>query len=351
MNICLFLPNWLGDLVMAVPAIRAIRARFGPGARIVGITRPNLAGLLSGSNWINEFWYYDPRTDDPRFDTFATIQRLRTVRWDQAILFTNSLRTALLAVAGGIPERIGYARDGRAALLTHALPVPRDGGQIRRVPMVDYYLGLARAIGADSDDRRLELPLSLWGEVCADRVWKDLNLPTHGPVIAMHVGGAFGASKCWPPAHFVELARRIVTSTPAWVLFVCGHREREVVRRIAREVSHPKVVSMADQPLDLQTLKSCLHRCTAMVSTDSGPRHMAAALGKPVVTLFGPTWPVVTANPTVESIDLQVSLDCVPCGQPRCPLGHHRCMEELSPDMVFQAVLPYISRTQFRSVA
>lgn len=351
MNVCLFLPNWLGDLVMAIPAVRAIRNKLGRRAQIVGITRPNLAGLLSGGEWLDECWYYDPHTEDHRFSTWALLTRLRESRFEVAVLFTNSLRSALLAASGGIPRRIGYARDGRTPLLTHPLPVPRDGRHFRRVPMVDYYLGLAGALGAETTDRRLELPLSVWGEVCADRVWKDLHLPRAGPIVAMHVGGAFGKSKCWPARHFAELARLLVSQAPVWVLFVCGHRERETVREIVRTVGHPRVVSLADQPLDLQTLKSCLGRCSLMISTDSGPRHMAAALGKPVVTLFGPTWPVVTANPTVQGVDLQLPLECVPCGRRECPLGHHRCMEELTPGMVLQAAMKFLDQGYLTRVA
>lgn len=350
-NVCLFLPNWLGDLVMAVPAIRAIREKLGHGAHVVGILRPNLAGLLSGSDWIDEFWYYDPRGDDRRFGTWALIHELRQVHWDLGILFTNSLRTALLATTGGIPERVGYARDGRSALLTQALPVPRDGKRVRVIPMVDYYLRLAEAIGATSLERRLELPLTLWGEVCADRVWRDLGLPQRGSVVAMHLGGAFGQAKCWPAEHFAELARRIVTATPAWVLFVCGARERETVREVARAVNHPRVVSLADQPLDLQTLKSCLNRCAVMVSTDSGPRHIAAALGRPVVTLYGPIPAVNAANPTVQGVDLELALECRPCWQRECPLGHHRCMRDLTPEIVFQATLPFLREQRLTRVA
>lgn len=350
-NICLFVPNWLGDLVMAIPALRAIRSHFGSEAAVVGILRPNLAGLLAGSSWLDEEWYFDPRGDETRFGTKPLIERLRSRRWDVGVLFTNSLRTALLALAGGVRHRVGYARYGRGPLLTQPLAPPRQNGKIARVPMVDYYLALAKAVGCTQLDKQLELPLSLWGDIGAQRTWLDLGLQHAFPVVAMHVGGAFGASKSWPPGHFVALARRIVQSSDASVLFVCGAKERETVRSITRQVAHPRVVSLADHPLDLQTLKSCLARCQVMVSTDSGPRHMAGALGKPVITLFGPTWPIVTANPTVKGLDLQLSLDCVPCGRRVCPQGHHRCMVDLTPDYVFEHLQQFLRSLDVRSAA
>lgn len=350
-RICLFLPNWLGDLVMAVPALRAIRKAVGQSAQIIGITRPNLAGLIGKGTWLDDEWYFDPHGDDPRFGTATLINRLRANHWDLAILFTNSFRSAMIAAAGGVRKRIGYARHGRRLLLTHPIDAPRRDGRISQVPMVDYYLDLAAAAGFPSTDRRLELPLSPWGTLCADRIWRDLSLDRADRIVAMHVAGAYGAAKSWPASHFVELARKIVTHTLASVLFVCGHRERTTVQRIARELGHERVVSMADHPLDIQTLKACLARCHVMVSTDSGPRHVAAAFGKPVITLFGPTWPIVAANPTVQSIDLQLALECVPCGRRTCPKGHHRCMQELSPELVFRHLYPYLIRQELRDAA
>jgi len=350
-NVCLFLPNWLGDLVMAVPALRAIRHGLGQSARIVGITRPNLAGLLAKGTWLDEEWYFDPHGDDPRFGTTCLIEKLRAVRWDMGILFSNSFRAALLAVAGGVPVRIGYARHGRRLLLTHPITLPQFDGKICPVPMVDYYLRLAAAAGFPSEDRRLELSLSPWGMVYADRIWRDLSLNRADRVVAMHVAAAYGAAKSWPREHFIQLARKIVGNTTASVLFVCGQRERVTVQSIAREVDNPRVVSLADYPLDLQTLKACLARCDVMVSTDSGPRHVAAALGKPVITLFGPTSPVVTANPWVQGFDLQLRLDCVPCWQRTCPRGHHRCMKDLSPDTVFNHLYPLLMQQGLRGAA
>ena len=308
-RICLFLPNWLGDLVMVVPALRAIRQTVGQASQIIGITRPNLAGLIGKGTYLDDEWYFDPHGDDPRFGTVSLIERLRLIRWDLAILFTNSFRSAMVAAAGGIRRRIGYARHGRRLLLTHPIAAPRKDGRICHVPMVDYYLDLAAAAGFPSSDRRLELSLSPWGLLCADRIWRDLSLHRADRIVAMHVAGAYGAAKSWPASHFADLARKIVTNSSASVLFVCGYKERTTVQTIAREVNHERVVSMADHPLDIQTLKACLARCHVMVSTDSGPRHVAAALGKPVITLFGPTWPIVTANPTVQSIDLQLPLE------------------------------------------
>ena len=112
MKLAIFLPNWLGDLVMATPALRAMRRHFGPHAQIVGILRPNLAGLLAGTNWLDEQWLFDPHGQDRRWRRWALVRRMRRERFDMALLLTNSLHTALLAWLGGARQRVGYVRYG-----------------------------------------------------------------------------------------------------------------------------------------------------------------------------------------------------------------------------------------------
>ncbi len=337
MKIAVFLPNWLGDLVMATPALRALRKHFH-AARIVGILRPNLAGLLAGTAWIDEPWYCDPRVNDPDLGRWALVRQMRRECFDLAILLPNSLHTALLAWAGGARERLGYARDGRRLLLTQAVPPPRVDGQLDLGPMVDYYLGLAAAAGCPSESQRLELHVTAAEERLADETFQRLGLRADRRLVAFNAGSAYGESKSWPVTAFGELARRIVDQLDHDVMVICGPAEKSLARAIVRSSQRQRVFSLADQPIGLGLSKAAIARCRFMVSTDSGPRHVAAALGKPVITLFGPTPPIITANPTVQAIDLQVKLDCVPCRQRTCPLGHHRCMGELSVDAVFAEV-------------
>ena len=155
MNIAVFLPNWLGDLVMATPTLRALRRHFGDQARIIGIMRPYLADVLAGTSWLDEQWFYHPKSKDPRQRHWGVIRRMHRIRLDMALLLPNSLRTAVLARLGGARERIGYSRYGRGPLLTRKLDSPRVHGQIADSPMVDYYLRLAEAVGCPPESRRL----------------------------------------------------------------------------------------------------------------------------------------------------------------------------------------------------
>jgi heptosyltransferase II len=339
MKIALFLPNWLGDLAMATPAIRAIRRRFGPGARLVGILRPYLADVLAGTGWLDEQWFFHPRAKERERRGWALARRMRDERFDIAVHFTNSLRTAMVAWLGRAEQRIGYVRYGRGPFLTGRLYPRLAGREIVPGPMVESYLDLARALGCPDESPRLELTTTEADRRSADSVFSGLGLRDDGRVVALNSSGAYGGSKLWPIEYFAALARRIIDELDHDILVVCGPKERDIAREIAQLAQSPRAFSMADAPMDLGTSKACISRCRLMVSTDSGPRHVAAALGLPVVTLFGPMLPIWSENPTQRAANLILDLDCIGCHKRVCPLGHHRCMREMSVERVFQAAV------------
>jgi len=338
MNIGIFLPNWLGDVVMATPALRAIRRRFPRPSRLVGIVRPHLAELLDGTGWLDEQWYFDPRAQQPQWRRLALLRRMRRQRFDMVILLTNSLHTALLAWLGGARQRIGYVRDGRGPLLTGKVYPPRMNGRLVAMPMVRSYLALAEAVGCPPESPRLELATTEAEEAAADAVWAALGVRGDGRLIALNCSGAYGAAKLWPAEHFAALSQKIVDHLDHDVLVICGPQERQIARDIVRHAARRRVFSLADQPVGISLSKACLRRSRLAVSTDSGPRHIAAAFGKPVITLLGPTLPVWIENPTVRAVNLQLPLDCIGCSRRVCPLGHHRCMRELKVEMVYAEI-------------
>jgi len=338
MKVVIFLPNWVGDLVMATPTLRAVRRKYGPAARIVGVLRPQLAELLAGTGWIDELHAFDARSPRKEHGRLALLARLRRERFDLALLLTNSLHTAVMAWLGGAKQRVGYARDGRWWFLSGRLPPLRDGRGYRAAAMVESYLALARAIGCPDESPRLELTVTAAEDEKAARAWRDLGLRSDGRVVAFNSTGAFGAAKLWPTEHCATLARRIVQELDHDVLVLCGPGERDAARQIAARSGSNRVFSLAAQEASLGLTKGCLARCRMMISTDSGPRHIAAALGLPVVTLLGPTRPEWIENPTVQGPMLRAELPCLGCGRRECPLGHHRCMRDLLPDYVFGQV-------------
>jgi heptosyltransferase-2 len=165
------------------------------------------------------------------------------------------------------------------------------------------------------------------------------------PIVALNPGGAFGAAKHWPPAHFAALARRVATELGRTALVLCGPAEREQARQIVRLAGNPNIVSLADVPPSIGLTKAAVRWSELLVTTDSGPRHFAAPFGVPAVTLFGPTHIAWSETYAPDAIHLQTPVDCGPCQQRTCPLGHHRCMTELTPDRVFEAVAGLLGRT------
>ena len=349
MKLVVFLPNWIGDAVMATAALRALRQGF-PEAELVGMMRPGVQAVLEGTPWLDRGVLYHPRGGDPAYGSRRVIGRLRSLRPDVAVLMPNSLRTALLAWLAGARRRVGYRRYGRGWLLTDPLDPPRIGRRLMRFPMVDYYLALAYQLGCPRQSPKLELATTEQDRLLADQAARRLGIRNWDQVVVMNCSGAFGAAKLWPVEHFAQLARRIAQQLDHQVLVICGPQEQAAAEQIVRQADHPGVVTLAGGPLSLGLSKECVRRSRLMVTTDSGPRHFAVAFGVPVVGLFGPTPPIWGRNPTACEVALQVEgLPCLGCHRRRCPLGHHRCMRDLSPQRVFDAVVHLLDRTETKA--
>jgi heptosyltransferase-2 len=352
MKLGVFLPNWIGDVVMATPALRAMRKHLGPHARMYGVMRPYVGDVLTGTPWLDEQVLFAPKSPDRALRGLALVRRLRSLKLDAVVLLTNSLRTGFLAFLSGAKKRIGYARYGRGPLLTTRLQPPMRDSKLIKHPTVDYYLELAHALGCPAESPRLELATTAEDERSADLAWSQLKLRGDGRVIVLNSSGAFGAAKLWPVEHFASLARRVATQLDHDVLVLCGPSERDIAHKIVEEAKHPRVVSLAGHPLSIGLSKACVRRAALLVTTDSGPRHFAVAFGVPIVGLFGPTPPIWGDNPTAIETRLEVEgLGCLGCHKRVCPLGHHRCMRDLSVDRVFQAVVERLRPERRRTAA
>lgn len=341
-TIALFLPNWVGDVVMATPAIRAVREHF-PGARLLAVCRPYVAATIDGSPWFDEVILFDKAGPRERREV-GVIRRLRRERVDAAVLFPNSFRSAAVAALGRCRRRIGFDRFGRGLLLTDVLQPVRDAAG-RRVPrpVIDDYNRLVTRLGVSDPGHRMELFTTPDDEIAADRVWADLGLHRFPEIVGLNSSGAFGAAKLWPAGHFAALARDLVDRRGCGVLVVCGPNERATAREIVRLADRPQVVSLADRPVSLGLTKACVRRLDLFVTTDSGPRHFAAAFGVPVVSVFGPTHIEWTETYYPRGINLQKKVPCGPCQLPVCPLDH-RCMTELRPSDVLAAATDLLER-------
>jgi heptosyltransferase-2 len=202
----------------------------------------------------------------------------------------------------------------------------------------------------------MELFTTAGDEQAADRVWQLTGQDAFAEVICLNPGAAFGAAKHWPTHYFARLARDLAEKRGCGVLVLCGPSERDLAHDIARLARHPAVSALADfttpansqgPPVSLGLTKACVRRCALLVSTDSGPRHFAAAFDRPVVSLFGPTHIAWTVTHYPAEVALQKRVECGPCQRRVCPLDH-RCMNELLPAEVFAAARDLLERPRRR---
>jgi heptosyltransferase-2 len=270
--------------------------------------------------------------------------RLRQDRPDLAVLFPNSFRQGLVAWLAGCRRRIGYDRYGRGWLLTDRLPPERDAaGRLKPSPVIDAYNLLAERAGCPWPGHRMELFTTRADEQAADAVWRRAGFTPNAEVICLNPGAAFGSSKHWSNESFGRLARHLIDQRGCGVLILCGPAERDLVRLIAHHADRPGVFTLADETLSLGLTKACVRRADLLITTDSGPRHFAAAFARPVVTLFGPTHIAWTETYHPAAVHLQKRVECGPCQLRKCPLDH-RCMTLLTPDEVFAAAVELLAR-------
>lgn len=350
-TVCVFLPNWIGDVVMATPALRALRQRFPRPTKLIGVIRPHLAAVLEGTPWLDDTIAYDRRSKSRERRAMSVVRQLRALRPDVAMLFTNSLYTGGLAWLSGASRRVGFVRNFRGWLLTDRLRMPYDGWKRQAWSAVDQYLALARAVGCSTQSRRLELATNDADEAGAEQVWRTLRLDEAERVVLVNAGAATAAAKMWPDEHVIELSHALASDPRVAVLLLCGPAERERVDALEKTIGHPRVRSMAKQDMSLGVAKAITRRSQLLITTDSGPRHIGAAFQTPTVAMFGSIGPAWSVNYNPHEVMLALDLPCSPCGKKKCPLGHYRCMRDLSVNMVLDAAARLLEGQQKKLVA
>jgi len=341
-DILVILPRWVGDLVMSTPMLRALRAHVGTAARVTGVMKPHFADILAGSPWLDDVVPFDRRSRDPARRFRAVARTLRARRFDTALVVPNSLSTAALAFAAGARRRVGFAGHWRRALLTDVLPPPRVGGRADVWSPTRSAMALARHVGVPDGSLRPELATLPEDERLADDVLARL-FPgrSGGPLAVFNDNGAYGPAKSWGIEKFAALARLLLDRHPdARVVVHCGPDDRDEARAIETRAAHPAVKSLADEPrLPFGLSKALVRRAAVMVTSDSGPRHFAAAFGVPTVCLLGPMDPRLGWSDHPGLVEMRLELSCAPCGRRTCPLGHHDCMRLLAVEDVGRMML------------
>lgn len=344
-RIAVFLPNFVGDTVLATPCLRALRKRFRD-AQITFVGKSACLKVLEGTRWSDALLPYDRRSKNPQQRGWSVARTLRRQRPDLAIYLNSSPHSALVGFLAGARRRVGYNRNGRGVLLTDRLRVPPLPAGKPPWSALDYFLDLAYAAGCDVEERRLELAIEPSDLRHAERVWCELGFEPHQEVVMFNCASANGTSRHWPDVHYLELASMLVRDANRSVLILCGPGERELAARLEQIASHPRIRSMAKQDMGFGLAKACLLKGQVFVTPDNGPRHIAAAFHIPTVLLAGPIDPRANANGNPHEVSLSTDLGCQPCGKLECPLGQNQCMQELHPNRVYRVVRSMLEQSR-----
>jgi heptosyltransferase II len=333
--------NWVGDAVLSIPALAALRARR-PDAEITVLARPWVADLYRDQGLVDRLLSFDHRGRHRGVIGVERLAReLRAERFDSAVLFQNAFEAAWLAWRAGIPERIGYARDARGPLLTKPIPVPRPD----EIPAheANYYLELLRRAGwIEALPKLAPVRLRLAPDTVerAEQFLLSAGCPASSLRVAFGAGAAYGTAKCWPANRYADLARRLVAEYGARVLLFGAASEASV----AAEVEHGAgtgVINLIGRSA-IGDLPALLSRCHLFIGNDSGAMHVAAAVGLSVVAVFGPTDPEGTHPLTAQLSIVQRKVACSPCFLRHCPIDH-RCMKFVELDGVLVAARAWLA--------
>ena len=344
MNIALLLPNWVGDLTMATPAIRALRQHY-PTAHLCGVVKPHLIDLIHGTTWFDSLIACGHPYWLGRRGFFSTLTTIRKFKPDLIIGLRGSFRTGLLAWASGGLERVSVGSPTMAKFWHRSVEQAEFPGAKKHGSEVDRYLQTVKLVGADSENRQLELVSTFEGEQLAERFWQRMHLSNHEPVVMINAGTAQSSARMWPLERFAQLSKELVDRYQVAVIVNCGPGEQSLARQIVDLAQRSRVVSLADEPtLSFGLLKALLRRVRLLVTTDSGPRHIAAAMGTAVVAILGATNPDLTHNyNSLESI-VRLNLSCSPCHAHHCPLQHLRCLNDLTVAQVLSNVAKLLDK-------
>ena len=340
--------NWVGDAVMTVAALRELR-RVLPAAHITLATRPWAQGIFAGTDIVDELLLIDDARRGLRA-TFGQITEWRARRFDLALLFPNAFEPAFIAAAARVPLRVGYATDGRGFLLTHPLAVPAWRSEQHEV---FYYLnlvfGLEHALTGEArfEDREPQFQLHI--PAARQATAREL-LTRHGaldaedrPLVALCPGSTNSRAKRWPSAAYAALADHLMGKAKANVVLIGAREELNVSEEVVAQMRRRPVVLTGETNL-AETI-AVLSVADLLVTNDTGPAHISAALERPTLVIFGPTNPLTTRpfSPTADI--MRRPPDCAPCMLRDCPIDH-RCMTAISPEEVFLRAVEMLAHAQ-----
>ena len=336
--------NWVGDSVMTIPALRALR-RVLPDANITLVIRPGTKGIFAEADFIDDILVYDRKG---ALSVIPQMREWKRRKFDLALLFQNAFEAALIPFLAGVPLRLGYATESRHALLTHPLELP-DWRSSRHE--VFYYLYLVTALeqllfgqsAICESEPDASIQISEARRVEATELLRAYGVTEDDALVAICPGSINSRAKRWPAEAYAALADRLIESRRR-VLLIGSKDEVDVSEEVTRRMRHQPVVLTGKTNLDQVT--AVLGRADLIVTNDTGPAHIGAALGRPTIVIFGPTNPLTTRPFSLDAEILRHPPECAPCMLRDCPIDH-RCMTAITVEEVFERSHALLKRGSF----
>jgi heptosyltransferase-2 len=321
--------NWIGDVVMTLPALGAIR-RTWPGAKLFVLAKPWVAEVYRLAADVDEvILFEEPGRHAGIGGKWRLAAELRRHRFDCAILLQNAIEAAIVARLAGIPYRAGYNTDGRGFLLTHSV---RRTPAILGAHQIDYYLEMVRALGCLPAGRSVHLHSGNRG--VSESRFKEWGIRSGQPLIGLAPGAAYGPAKKWFPERFAAVIDRLIDDSGAQAILFGSDGDRESAAEVREKAHHP-LIDVAGKT-NLREAIALISRCDLFISNDTGLMHIAGALGIPMVAIFGSTNPKTTSPVGKASIVIHREVPCSPCLKPVCPTDF-RCMDLIGVEEVYNA--------------
>ena len=334
-------PNWVGDVVMSVPALRALRLLF-PEARITVVARPGAADIFTGADFIDDVLIFDRAGLG---SVWRQIGEWRRQRFELAILFQNAFEAALIASLARVPIRCGYDTERRGFLLTNPLPQPE--WKDRRHESF-YYLNIVAAVeqlwnetsSIESSEPRFDLEVAENRKQQARDLLQSNSVVPGAPLVLLCPGSINSRAKRWPAERYAALGDRLKESG-AQVVLIGSAGEMDVSQEVCKHAQHQPLV-LTGQTTVAQAA-ALISVADLLITNDTGPAHIGAALRTPTLVIFGPTNPLTTYPMSTQAEIIRHPPDCAPCMLRDCPIDH-RCMTAISPDEVFARASAVLAR-------
>jgi heptosyltransferase-2 len=319
-------PNWVGDSVLAIPAMKAMRASF-PDAEITLMVRPWVAGLFSSAPFVDKVWTEEKPSG--LGDWIRITREMRDRQFDLALLLPNSFESALMMFLGRVPERVGYGTDGRQWMLTNAVTADSNAGH-----QVNYYMNLAKVLSAIADPPSIEIEATAQERESARTLLAAEDIARTSRFIVLNPGAAYGSAKRWHEDRFAAVADNLASELHLHVAIIGSEAERPIANLVRDRLK--TTTAVLNGKTSLEMLIGVLAESSLMITNDSGPMHIAAALGVPTVAIFGSTDEKATSPYGPRTRIVKHAVDCSPCLLRECPIDH-RCMNGVTVEQVCAA--------------